>query len=242
MIGKWLLCDFHIHTSMSDGKMDLADIIDLYGREHFDVIGITDHFFDSATRERGPRWAEKSSVLEENFNDYLNSIWLHAELAWQKYKMLVIPGMELTNDTDGYHILGLDVKRYVDPSLPVEDIIEQLHNQRAIAVACHPHHDGSTGDKRHENKTFLWQHHEKFDQLFDVWEVANRDDLFNVVGLKKLNYIANSDFHKANHLYSWKTLLLSDKNPEAIKQALKDNNNVAIYLYRSEKVLYNGIS
>jgi hypothetical protein len=39
--------------------------------------------------------------------------------------------------------------------------------------------------------------------MFDAWEVANRDDLFNVVGLKKFNYIANSDFHSPRHLRVW---------------------------------------
>ena len=43
--------------------------------------------------------------------------------------------------------------------------------------------------------------------LVDVWEAANRDDLFSVTSLKHYPYVANSDFHKPKHLYSWKTLL-----------------------------------
>lgn len=31
MIGNWLLCDFHIHTSFSDGEFPLQDIVRLYG-------------------------------------------------------------------------------------------------------------------------------------------------------------------------------------------------------------------
>lgn len=40
-------------------------------------------------------------------------------------------------------------------------------------------------------------------------EAANRDDLFSVTSLKHYPYVANSDFHKAKHLYSWKTLVRS---------------------------------
>jgi hypothetical protein len=82
---------------------------------------------------------------------------------------------------------------------------------------------------------FLWKHHETFKALFDAWEVANRDDLFNVVGLKKFNYIANSDFHEKRHLYSWKTIIGCAKNGEAVKSAIRRNEAVSIYLFREDK-------
>jgi predicted metal-dependent phosphoesterase TrpH len=40
----FLLCDFHVHTDWSDGRLTLRDTIDLYGcTERFDVIAIIDH-------------------------------------------------------------------------------------------------------------------------------------------------------------------------------------------------------
>ena len=40
----FLLCDFHVHTTWSDGQLALAEVIDLYGSTgKFDVIAITDH-------------------------------------------------------------------------------------------------------------------------------------------------------------------------------------------------------
>ncbi|OIP32583.1 MAG: hypothetical protein AUK27_12685 [Deltaproteobacteria bacterium CG2_30_66_27] len=36
------------------------------------------------------------------------------------------------------------------------------------------------------------------------------------------------DFHKANHLYSWKTLLPCRKNVEAVKECIRDNRGVSI--------------
>ena len=40
----FLLCDFHVHTQWSDGRMSVREVVDLYGRTgRFDVIAITDH-------------------------------------------------------------------------------------------------------------------------------------------------------------------------------------------------------
>ena len=68
----------------------------------------------------------------------------------------------------------------------------------------------------------------------DVWEAANRDDLFSVTSLKHFPYVASSDFHKPKHLYSWKTLLRCDKQWPAIRTALCDNVDVALTLFRKE--------
>jgi len=40
------LCDFHIHTNYSDGRLTLPEVIDFYGRRGFDCICITDHIAD----------------------------------------------------------------------------------------------------------------------------------------------------------------------------------------------------
>jgi len=40
----FLLCDFHVHTRWSDGRLTLREVVDLYGETgKFDVIAITDH-------------------------------------------------------------------------------------------------------------------------------------------------------------------------------------------------------
>ena len=79
---------------------------------------------------------------------------------------------------------------------------------------------------------YLWDHRKELADLVDVWEAANRDDLFSVTSLKHYPYVTNSDFHKAKHLYSWKTLVRAAKTWPAVKSALKSNVDVAITLYR----------
>ncbi len=43
---RMLLCDFHIHTNYSDGKLTVPEVVDFYGRRGFDCICITDHLAD----------------------------------------------------------------------------------------------------------------------------------------------------------------------------------------------------
>jgi hypothetical protein len=230
MVGDWLLCDFHIHTALSDGALPLPEVIDLYGRAGFDVINISDHIFDKRSLAEWLAEGRDPRVVQPHqFDDYMRVLWREARRAWDEYGLLVIPGFEVTNNADGYHILAVDTKEYVEPRQSVQEIVRQLHGQGAIAVAPHPHRGSLDGT---DQLMHLWENHLLYVDLFDAWEVANRDDLFNVVGLKKFNYIANSDFHEARHLYSWKTLLRCEKNREAVKSAIRSNDGVSIYLFR----------
>ncbi|HIQ10140.1 MAG TPA: phosphotransferase, partial [Euryarchaeota archaeon] len=209
------------------------EVVDLYGQHGVDVIAITDHILDEHTiRERERNGEPVKAVREDEFKDYLKLLWKEQKRAWKEYNMLLIPGTEITNNHDLYHILAIDVKEYVDPTLPVEEIVELVKDQNALVIAAHP--DKKKTDERHLS-WYLWEHQDRLRDLFDAWEVANRDDLFNSVGLKKYNYIANSDFHKREHLYSWKTLLRCEKNVEDVKEAIRRNEDVAIYLMRKRE-------
>ncbi|NTU94224.1 MAG: phosphotransferase [Chlorobiaceae bacterium] len=231
---QWLYCDFHIHTTWSDGKYSLDNVVSLYGEAGFDVIAITDHLLDqeSVTRS-GLKTSELQVMDKSEFGAYQKALWEAARKAWETYGMLLIPGVELTNNTDRYHILALDIKEYISPDLSVEEIVESIRGQQGLSVACHPYIRNHSGD---DPSFYLWENHERLATLFDAWEVANRDDLFNIVGLKKFNYIANSDFHEKRHLLSWKTLLRCEKNVESVKEAIRKNEQVSLFLYRGGKI------
>jgi hypothetical protein len=83
-----------------------------------------------------------------------------------------------------------------------------------------------------KNTLCFWENQGKFAPLLDAWEIANRNNIFNDIGLKRLPFIANSDFHKPKHIYSWKTLIHAAKDAEAIKDCIRRNEHVAITLYR----------
>ncbi len=231
---QWLYCDFHIHTTWSDGACSLDRVVELYGEAGFDVIAITDHVLDTESVTRSGRPASMlGAVRREEFAAYQEALWAAARKSWEKYGMLLIPGVELTNNTSRYHILSLDIKEYISPDHDVETIIAKTRQQQGLTVACHPCVRNHSGE---EPSVHLWNNHERYASMFDAWEVANRDDLYSVVGLKKFNYIANSDFHEERHLLSWKTLLRCDKNTEAVKEAIRTNDRVSLFLYRGGKI------
>lgn len=229
---EMLLCDFHIHTKYSDGSVDLRRTVDIFGQAGFDVIAITDHVVngDNAIGKLARRF--RLSVTDGNFDEYMAHIHEEAERAWKKYEMLIIPGVEISKNyassEKSAHLLLLDIKEFVPACLSYEKIFLKAKQQDALVVACHPH---NTSDALRDT-LFLWNNREKYDKYIDAWEVANRDDVFNVVSLKKYPYIANSDFHRARHLYSWKTLLNCEKDVESVKNCIKHNKGVAITLFR----------
>ena len=115
--------------------------------------------------------------------------------------------------------------------MPADAILKEIRRQGGLSIACHPHH--RTTRRVEIGTCYLWDHRKRLAALVDVWEAANRDDLFSVTSLKHYPYIANSDFHKPKHLYSWKTLIRCDKSWDAIAAALRSNVDVALTLYRN---------
>ena len=227
------LCDFHIHTNYSDGRLPLPEVIDFYGRRGFDCICITDHIADP--RRLIGKFSEllNFTVAWDQLDEYFDVLEREKRRAWRKYEMLVMTGLEfnkegLTKKTSG-HLLGVDLKAPISPSLSFVEMIAQMHSQGALAVAAHPHVMKSEWGK---NTLFLWENQEVFAPIIDAWEIANRNNIFTPIGLKRLAFLANSDFHKPKHIYSWKTLLHCEKDPEAIKDCIRRNEHVAITLYR----------
>lgn len=228
-----LLCDFHIHSNYSDGKLTVPEIVDFYGKRGFDCICITDHLGDPR------RLIGKLSKLlnltlgPEQLDEYFDVIERERRRAWRKYGMLVMTGIEFNKD--GYskktsaHLLGIDLKRPINPAMDLPETIAEIHAQGGLAVASHPHIMKSEWGK---NTLFLWENQDIFAPLIDAWEIANRNNIFTPVGLKRLSFLANSDFHKPKHIYSWKTLLHCDKDCDAIKDCIRRNEQIAITLYR----------
>jgi hypothetical protein len=194
----FLLCDFHVHTRWSDGRLTLREVVDLYGGTgKFDVIAITDHILmKHDLLARAGRLAtlgrRNFGVDESTFPAYLADIRAEAARAMRQYGLLVIPGAEIT----------------------------QNRTTRRIEIST----------------CYLWDQRKQLGDLVDVWEAANRDDLFSVTSLKHYPYVASSDFHKPKHLYSWKTLLRCEKSWPAVRRALCDNVDVALTLFRNDPV------
>src|SRR5688572_25913005 len=237
----FLLCDFHVHTQWSDGKLTVREVVDLYGSTgKFDVIAITDHILMKrdllARAGRLATLGQRNFGIEEAaFPAYLANVRAEAERARREYGMLVIPGAEITQNRlrgkKNAHIIALDIKKHISADQTPDAILREIRRQDAVSIACHPHHRTT---RRIEISTcYLWDQRKQLAELVDVWEAANRDDLFSVTSLKHFPYVASSDFHKPKHLYSWKTLVRAEKTWPAVKDALRQNVDIALTLYRN---------
>ena len=232
-----LLSDLHTHTSFSDGKLTVRELVDFYGQRSFDVLCVTDHICDH-TKLIGRVTNLTGLVLTLNeVDEYFETIEREKKRALEKYRMILMTGLEFNKDgltrKSSAHLLAVDLKNPINPGLSITQTIAEIHAQGALAIASHPHEFKTHWGK---NTLYFWKNIDEYAPLLDAWEIANRDDLFNPIGLKRLPFIANSDFHKPKHIFSWKTVLFCDKDPEAIKQCIRINRDISITLYRDYRI------
>jgi signal transduction histidine kinase/predicted metal-dependent phosphoesterase TrpH len=220
---EWLLTDLHIHTTFSDGTVPIEEVVKIYGEARFDAIAITDHLFDTQCPRGLELYDEGKSI--KDLKAYFQKIEEVSLWAKETYNLLVIPGLEICNLLEDYHILGIDLKEAVNPNQNAEGVIQEIHRQGGLAIASHPHlklsyfmQGDNTSIQRHP--LHLWKHREKYADKLDAWEIANREDLFTAVSLEHLPFVANSDFHERHHLTGWKSLIFAEKEKGAIKQAI----------------------
>lgn len=232
-----LLCDLHTHTVFSDGKLTVRELVDFYGQRNFDALCVTDHICDhSKLIGRVTNLTGLVLTLDE-LEEYFATIEREKRRALDRYGMIVMIGLEFNKDgltkKSSAHLLAIDLKNPIDPSLSISQTIAEIHAQGALAVASHPHEFKTHWGK---NTLYFWENIDQYAPLLDAWEIANRNDIFNPIGLKHLPFLANSDFHKPKHIFSWKTVLFCEKDPQAIKQCIRQNRNVSITLYRDQKI------
>ncbi len=234
---KWLLTDLHIHTTFSDGDVYIEEVVRLYGKSGFDVIAITDHLFDTQSPRSLEIHEEGKSV--KNIDTYFRKIDEISRWGQETYDLLVIPGLEICNLLEDYHILGIDLKEAINPNQDAEGVIEEIHRQGGLAIASHPPLKLSyflNGDNEsiHRHPLHLWKYRERYADKIDAWEIANQEDLFGSVGLERFPYVANSDFHKRRHINSWKSMIYAEKEKDAVKKALIEKK-VALFFFSDKE-------
>ncbi len=111
-----LLCELHAHTRWSDGALTLPELVDLYGRNGFDVLAVTDHVVRTDDPFVPPD-APLHGVHAANHADYLAEIAAQVERARREYDLLLLPGLELTfNDSDPFlaaHAVAVGCRAFV---------------------------------------------------------------------------------------------------------------------------------
>lgn len=215
-----LLGDFHIHSSFSDGRLTIPEIVDYFGSRGFGAIAITDHlceedsFLGKASAYLG------ATLTRATFPLYREILKSEAERAWDQYGMRVIAGLELTKNSvlnhRSAHLLALGVDQFISADGPIEKICDAVHEQGGLVIAAHP-----VWTQKIEKQTFhLWSRRSELVNKIDAWEVASGPHLFPAVEAAGLKVIANSDFHSYQHMTSWKTTFDCSPDTQSILDAI----------------------
>lgn len=215
------LADFHVHSNFSDGKLAIPDLVDLFGKRGFGAIAITDHLCEKQSLLGKASAYLGCTLTAGTFPLYLEILKSEAERAWRQYRMVVLPGYEVTKNTlsnhRSAHVLGIGVSTLVSADGDVASIARSIRAQGALAIAAHP-----VWTRKVEKQTYhIWHNRHELEGEFDAWEVASGPHLFDEVAQTKYPKIASSDLHSPRQMTSWKTVLECERNPEAILEAIR---------------------
>lgn len=230
------LADLHIHSTFSDGKMSIPQLVDFYGKRGFGAIAITDHLCESQSLLGRAANVLKRTLNEATFPIYTEILRSEAERAWDQYRMVIIPGYELTKNSvsnhRSAHLLALGVNRYMTADGDVLDLARGIRAQGALAIAAHP-----VSTRKTEKQTYhLWDRREELSKELDAWEVASGPYIFSEVQETRLPKVASSDLHVSWQITSWKTVFECERNPEAILDAIRKQELDFVFYRDREEV------
>lgn len=211
--------------------MTVAELVDFYGAREFGCIAITDHLCERATVMGLAARYMNITLTERTFPEYLEEIEREAERAWDRYRLLVLPGFELTKNTffnhRSAHVLGIGIREFVGPEDDVRDLARAIRAQDALAVAAHPVPTG----KAEIQTLHIWSRREELAGEFDAWEVASGQEMFEEVGASGLPLLATSDFHHAPNIRGWKTVFNCERSRDAVLDSVR-RQKLNFHFYR----------
>ncbi len=229
-----LLCELHAHTTWSDGILSLCELVDVYGSHGFDVLVVTDHTLrgDDPWPADNP---EGSWISEHNFETYLAAVQAETERARETYDMLVIPGLELTyNDPEpdlAGHAVAVGLRAFVSMDRGLADAMSAARGSGAAIIAAHPHAPDAEPCPRTTRRFYHeWR---MLGGLIDRFELFNQREVYSWVANAGLPSLACGDFHRPEHLSSWKTLLPCEKSETAVVSYLRSSRPA--YITRLER-------
>lgn len=129
--GQWYKAALHVHTTSSDGDVDVPTRIAQYRKKQFDVVTITDH-----------RVTNDLSGMSDD-------------------KFLAISGIEFHPKTASgelyHHFLGLGLPHpyNYDRSLEAQQIIDDIKSKGALIFYAHPYWTGHTYEEMNEVNGYL---------------------------------------------------------------------------------------
>ena len=195
--GQWYRGNTHTHSTVSDGRISVADRFDNYRDEGYDFLVLTDH--------------GKVSDVEMYTDD----------------SFLAISGSELHPSNsyggDTYHFVSINIQNQIDvKGRHPNEILAAIADQGGISVLCHPYWSGHTlFDLLPLHGYFAMEvFNTTCGGIGRAYSEAHWDNLLDKAG--PLCGIACDDAHRLDDAYlGWIMVKSSDLSLESIMNALR---------------------
>lgn len=223
------IIDLHVHSNFSDGRLPIKDVVDHFGKKGFSAIAIADHCSDSRSMIGFVSHKLNFSLSQSNIDQYLETLHSESKRAWEKYSMLLIPGVEITKNAwskrKGAHFVLLGIDQFINPNREIKEILTDRKYE--FSIAAHP-----VWDENFEFKTqYLWDHKSEFLHHFDAWEAGTAQKFSKEVFTSGLATISSSDFHNPTNDKAWRSkAYLDDLCPENIYDQIRKKQTEPIWI------------
>jgi len=165
-------------------------------------------------------------VTQALFDEYLAAVDAEADRARALYDLLVLPGLELTyDDVDparSAHAVAVGSRSFVGLESGLDAALATARSGGAALIAAHPYDPAAAGGAPRTTARFALEWRELAGAV-DRFELFNRRDCFHWVAAAGLPVVASGDFHRREHLETWKTLLPAAKDEASVVGYLRSH-------------------
>ncbi|MEX0928920.1 MAG: hypothetical protein WD266_03670 [Balneolales bacterium] len=234
--------NLHTHTTLSDGRYDPHQAIDMYDDLDYDILSLTDH--DTHHAEQRPQtlypWTMLNDIYHElkdqiksgtiTFGDNANEEWQNRDPV--ELDMLSVEGSEMSRT----HHIGSYMSDYAEGEGDEETVFQEIAERDGITMFFHP------GRYDHEPEWYV-DFFSRHPHLVGM-EIYNQVDRYPVDRVKwdRILYrmmperpvwgFANDDTHRTEHFGANRNIfLLPDKSLENVREAMLRGH---IYLFVPE--------
>ncbi len=205
--------NFHMHSTVSDGKLSLLDTVNLYREQGYDILAATDHYK-----------ANRVSKIDSG-------------------DLLLMSGMEFhPTGPRGilWHFVALNVPEdFQNPSeLPCQEAIEAVRKAGGECIVAHPYWNGFTSTEIMQVKNLIALEVYNTDTRYigKGYSVQTWDELLSQG--YHLPGVAVDDTHNPRDFFGgWTMICAKEKTPTAVMNALKNGS-----LYASQGPDFHKIS
>lgn len=196
--------NLHAHTTLSDGILTPAQVIDAYHRQDCQVLALTDH---NTQGNQQPTWP-----------------WQEHGCCPRELGMVAVEGNELSQ----HHHLGSYFSAVGDKGSNLAESLANIHDQKGLAVFFHPGRYKTPAEW-----TWYMPYFRQHPALLGM-EVYNQGDRYpndralwdNVLSRlmpeRPVWGFSNDDSHTRGQIgRNWNTLLLTDLDEESVRRALE---------------------